>query len=587
MFFCKLPDREKRTAMKNIGLIITIMAVSFQLFAQEQFKHEKKMYKAPDGKLYVNKKLPVYLWISTSSDPNSQKVKLESEDSKAFVNPFFFDTEGYNSIRTPSKVDTITKKVIVPLEDIIWEVYADSYTPTTTITYNNSTIYRSNKRLYSSGNLVVSFKSEDVMSGVEKIFYSIDGTPFQEYKDSLTFDQEKEYTIKFYAVDNVGNAEETNTRIFSIDKTTPETKIEFEGDNSETVVSSRSKIKVVSVDNGSGVKKTMVSIDNAPVFTYSTPIAANFYKEGEHTITYYSVDNLGNTETTKSLTFFIDKTAPILIDEILGDSYFVNGKEYMSGRTQLKLTAIDNKAGVKTIMYSSDTKGYEEYKGPIYLPSNKDGLISVNFFALDKVNNKSQSGGSSSKYHNTYVDLRGPRIGYRYTGATFRNRDTTFINPQTKIALYGSDDESGMKQLLYSVNSGKEEEYTKPFSLENEGKYSITYRGLDNVNNNSSANFWFVVDKTGPDIFERYSIESIGQKSGFDLYPSHTVVFLSATDKDSGFERLQVSINNGPYAPYTGYINKLAKNTKYKIKVKAFDKLGNFKDKTFEFATGD
>jgi hypothetical protein len=185
------------------------------------------------------------------------------------------------------------------------------------------------------------------------------------------------------------------------------------------------------------------------------------------------------------------------------------------------------------------------------------------------------------------MDLKGPTLGFKYSGFTFRNRDTTFINAQTKVILYASDEESGVKKIVYTSNGGKEETYTQPVTFENEGKYTLSYRGYDNVNNSNFSSFWFIVDKTGPDIFERFSIESIGKKGGLDVYPSHVVVFLSATDKDSGFDRLQVSINDRPYSSYTGYINHLSKNAKYKIKVKAFDKLGNSKESTFEFATGD
>lgn len=570
---------------KNV-IILFALALSYGLMAQEQFKHEKKMFKAADGKLYCNKKLPIYLWVSTSPDPSSEKIKLESEDSRAYVNPFYFDTEGFNSIRTPSKVDTVTKKVLVPLQDILWEVYADSYSPTTSIQYVNAALYRKEKNLYVADGLKVGFRAEDALSGIEKTFYSVDSSAFQEYKDSLSFPQEKEYVVKFYSVDNVGNAEPTTTKKFTIDKTAPLTKLEYEGDQSGTVISMRSKIKLLPYDGVSGVKKTMVSIDNGKEFTYAAPIAASYYKEGEHTISFYSVDNLGNTEPAQKISFFIDKTPPILIDEVLGDSYFVNGREYTSGRTQLKLTALDNKAGVAHIYYTTDGKTYNEYTTPFGLP-NKEGSMVINFYAVDKVNNKTQSHGEGTKFHTTFMDLKGPRLGHKYQGLTFKNRDTVFINAQTKVFLYATDDESGVKEILYSSNTDKEQTYTQPLTYAKEGKYTLSYRGYDNVNNSSFSSFWFIVDKTGPDIFERFSIEPIGQKSNMNIYPSHTVVFLSATDKDCGFDRLQVSINDRPYAAYTGYINNLAKNTKYKIKVKAYDKLGNSKETVFEFMTGD
>jgi len=565
--------------------VITLIITFFNVAAQEQLKHEGKVYKSADGRLYVNKKLPVYLWISTSPNGNADKKLLESESSKAYVNPFYFDTEGYNSIRTPSKVDTSTKKVIQPQQDIIWEVYADSYAPTSTISYRSAGVRKVDKRLYAS-NLAIRLTANDALSGVERILYSIDGVAFVDYKDSISLVDEKEYTVSFYSVDNVGNAEATNVQKIFIDKSAPSTELQIVGDASENVVSARSKLRFIATDKISGVKRTMVSIDNSPHFLYVGPFAVSNLKEGEHTVSFHSTDNLGNDEAMQTKIIFVDKTAPILIDELLGDSYFVNGREYTSGRSQLKLTAIDNKAGVKDIFYTVDGKNYQIYSSPFYLP-NDGGNVIVNFYAVDKVNNRTAGSGSNSKFHAAFMDLKGPRLSHKFVGLSFRNRDTTFINPQTKIELFGSDDVSGMKKITYTVNNEKETDYSQPLTFDKEGVYTFSYRGYDNVNNSNFANLWFIVDKTGPEIFERYSIESIGKNVGLDVYPAHTVVFLSATDKDSGFDKLSYSLNDKPFIPYTGYINKLLKNTRYKVKVRAFDKLGNFKETSFEFMTGD
>ena len=53
--------------------------------------------------------------------------------------------------------------------------------------------------------------------------------------------------------------------------------------------------------------------------------------EGEHTISYFSEDILGNKEDEKSFDFYLDKSAPKVIDEIIGNTFIANGKEYYSG----------------------------------------------------------------------------------------------------------------------------------------------------------------------------------------------------------------------------------------------------------------
>lgn len=83
---------------KKIIAFVALFSLYFSttLFSQEQLKHTPKMYKSSDGKLYMNKSQPMYLWISTSPGNESEKIRLESEKHKKYSNPFYFDTEGYN-----------------------------------------------------------------------------------------------------------------------------------------------------------------------------------------------------------------------------------------------------------------------------------------------------------------------------------------------------------------------------------------------------------------------------------------------------------------------------------------------------------
>jgi len=82
-------------------------------------------------------------------------------------------------------------------------------------------------------------------------------------------------------------------------------------------------------------------------YTYGQPIKLSSLAEGEHTLTYFSVDKVNNNEEKKTHTFFLDKSAPRVISEVVGNTFIANGREYFSGRTKLKLVALDNKAGVR------------------------------------------------------------------------------------------------------------------------------------------------------------------------------------------------------------------------------------------------
>ena len=52
-------------------LIVTMLFFSclgFWAKAQAPLQHEKKIYVSPEGKIYINKALPLYLRLSTSPD---------------------------------------------------------------------------------------------------------------------------------------------------------------------------------------------------------------------------------------------------------------------------------------------------------------------------------------------------------------------------------------------------------------------------------------------------------------------------------------------------------------------------------------
>jgi hypothetical protein len=54
--------------------------------------------------------------------------------------------------------------------------------------------------------------------------------------------------------------------------------------------------------------------------------------------------------------------------DVLGVRFIVGDRIYFSGRTKLKLTAVDKKLGVKEIKYFIDDMG-GAYSDPFYLPS--------------------------------------------------------------------------------------------------------------------------------------------------------------------------------------------------------------------------
>ncbi len=591
-----------------ISFLFTLIFFSnfFSVKAQKKLEHKKKIYFREDGRMFINRDLPVYLWIST--DKKEKPELLNSETTPEYANPMYFDTEGWNTVRSPSAVDKKTKITVVPEQDIIFNIFADSEAPHINIDFGKSVIYKKDNILYCGKNTEIKLIAKDSKkkivkrdetSGVENIYISEEKRIFKIYENSIKVpDNETEYFYKFYAVDNVGNVSITKNLKFILDISPPITKLNLQGDQKENIISGRTKIILTAEDKISRVKHIYYKIDdNKKKHFYRYPFNVKHLSEGNHTIKYYSIDNVENEEEIKKFDFFLDKSPPKTLDEVIGNKFFANGVGYSSGRTKFKINAVDNKAGLREIYYSLDGKKYQIYEKPFYLPT-KSGDLEIKYYAVDFVNNSSNKNSkndnnsiNSTNNRLTYVDLNGPKMQYSFEGAFFKTRDTIFISNKTMIKLDGTDKESGLQYITYGIDGEKHKNYNEKFHIESkgEGLHKVNYKGFDNVENSNTDDFFFVTDNTGPDVYERFSTLPIGKKTtetkSVDVYSDYVILFLSATDKSVGFSKIFYSINGDKEEVYKRYISDFEKGRDYIIEMRALDYLGNYsKIKSIEFS---
>ena len=564
--------------MRNWIIVLLIFIVPEILVAQQQPEHILKPYQASDGKLYWPAELPVYIKLSASPEDEAESHLMKSERSAEYVDPYFFDTEGINFIRTKWAINKKTKESVWPLEEVLWEVYRDGTAPETELKLNNSNYLTKGDQLIGKDELKIHLLAKDELSGLDRVYFSINGEPFEEYQSEIILSTEAEYLLKYYSVDQVGNAEPVKSQKIILDLSAPATSFYYEGPAHDDIISSKTRIGLKSEDAIFSSSKIFYVLDENDTIHYKGLIEAGSMAEGEHNIVFFSQDNLGNLEKSQSRTFFVDKTAPFITSDVLGDLYISNGKEYSSGRTRIKLVALDNKAGIEGIYYSVNDGDYQRYENPFFL-SGQSGSQSIRFYAVDQVGNKSMSSTGSEKGSAPYLDLAGPSLGSEFKGPTFITRDTVFVNSNTKINLFGSDPESGLHKIMYQVDGSLETEYDNPFQLSGSGLHIIDFIGFDNVSNTNRSRLSVILDELGPEIESTPSISAIGQQEingkNLPVYSSHVMFYLSALDKTVGVEDIAYSINGNPDIIYHQPIKNFKPGEVYRIVVKATDKLGN------------
>lgn len=580
-------------------MLLLILSVTLNAQSPEQ-QAEKKAYRSDDNRLYVNKDLGVYIWLSTSPDPDAEKIRLMSDTSSRYSNPMYFDTEGYNTVRSPSCVDTNTHKTVYPLHDIIFEVYADGISPSTRSIFNPPEAKIIKGKKYYGGTLEITLKSTDAVSGVDKLFYSLNDNTFSEYSKPLSDVREGENILKYYGTDRVGNTETVHEETLYLDNTPPKTDYFIEGNKNEKYISANALIKLTSEDQTSGVKAIYYRINNGKFTLYSSPIPVKVLAGDNATVSYYAEDQLGNKEKTKTIgsaqgievegqkpdnvvfEFYVDREAPdVKIEiEVLGDQY--EGKyKYVSPRTKFKITAEDQKAGVETIRYSINSSTLSnQYTEPFTL--EKEGLQYVHASATDYVGNV-----ASPLIKPFFNDIQSPVTTLKVGSPKFNSRDTLFITSGTTLSLTAADLHSGIKSIVYSIDDGELQDYTQPFKVSGSGIRTIHYRSTDNVNNQETEQKMVVfTDNEAPKIHYHFSVESIGNKivrdENYTIYPTNVMLYIAATDSRSGGEKIEYSVNGGPLL--TANPIKSLSPGNYLIEVYAYDVLGNKSKETIKFA---
>ncbi|MGD2034604.1 MAG: hypothetical protein PVF73_06090 [Bacteroidales bacterium] len=586
--------------MKRLLSCFFILVCIF-LSSPAQEKPEKKVYISDENnRLYVNKDLGIYLWLSTSPDPNAEKVRLVSDSSDRYSNPMYFDTEGYNTVRSPWRVDTVTKKTVYPRGDIIFEVYADGIPPSSRSAYHSSVYKLIGGNKYYSPDLRIELRSHDAVSGVKSTSCSLNGNPYAIYDKALEKFKEGMNTLRFYSIDHVGNMEQEKEDIFYMDTRPPVTEFEIDNLGNEKYVSSKTTIKLISKDSLSGVKGIYYRINDGKQIKYYRPIPVSALGSEDGTITFFAEDYLGNREKEQviggkgtyqrpgesseasdvTFEFYVDNDPPEVELSVENDLY--KGKyNFVSARSKFNIEATDEKAGVGKTVYSINSYNIDiPYTQPFTI--EKEGLKYLRLKAVDYVKNE-----SPVQLHTYFCDTDPPNTNIVIGSPKFSSRDTLFISGKTEISFASSDNQSGLKSVSYSLNGTDFKEYSTPFTIEKPGLQTISYHASDNVNNKNDIKTRLVfLDNKPPVIHYHFSVESIGRKTVRDevytIYPTNTMLYIAATDASSGGEKILYKINDGNTRS-DNPLRGLAPGN-YHIEIEAFDVLGNKSAEIIKFA---
>jgi len=239
-----------------------------------------------------------------------------------------------------------------------------------------------------------------------------------------------------------------------------------------TYVTPTTPVSFSIVDNsGVVIDSTSIKIDLLPWTDYTGTFRLT--SEGEHTLQWYSTDNLGNVESVKSQTLRVDGTPPTT-NLSIGAPNFTAMVTYVNSSTPLAFSSVDG--GITPVgvaetsfrMWNGSWSDWASY-GAQFRLTGFDHIFNLEYRSTDKLGNTEENRTSTVVLDNTAPQ---PMINFADADLTV---DTTFN-------LTATDSGSGVRLIEYRIDSGAWMNYTGEFKL-SEGTHTIDYRATDNLGN--------------------------------------------------------------------------------------------------------
>lgn len=267
-----------------------------------------------------------------------------------------------------------------------------------------------------------------------------------------------------------------------------------------------------------------------------------------------------------------DTEAPATSAKVDGDQ---NGDGAYIGQATVTVEATDAGSGVDTVEYALGADGeWQPYTAPVVV--NEVGDHTVRYRATDKAGNAAEEKSVDFAVAAPPTDDETPPE----TSATVTGEkdDAGAYLGMATVTVTASDTGSGVNTIEYALGAdGEWQPYSAPVMVHEVGEHTVRYRATDrsgNVADEKSVEFTVVEppsqDQTAPET----SVKVEGDKNSDGAFITSAKATVAATDDDSGVDKVEYSLDGGPYLAYTTpvIVDRVGHHT---IAHRATDKAGN------------
>ncbi|MFQ5811232.1 MAG: CARDB domain-containing protein, partial [Armatimonadota bacterium] len=321
-----------------------------------------------------------------------------------------------------------------------------------------------------------------------------------------------------------------------------------------TYVTSSTPLDFAVIDqSGTGILRTLYTIDGGLPVNYTATGTFSLTGEGIHSMSWFSEDFAGNSEAANFGLVIVDDTPPA-VSILVGAPNYTATDTWIAPSTSIDFTAVDGgivPVGVDAVecrLWYGSWSPWSTLAGPFTLTG--EGLHYVEYRATDLL-------GNAGAVRNATLIVDGmPPTTTIDVGDPMYQGDDLYVTSATQIGLLVTDGgvvPVGTDSAEYNVNDAGWIPYLTPFALTGaDGLRTVTYRAVDLLGNLEAVQILLVVlDNTPPT-----TAPAIGDPKFFAaeiFVTSETPVTLNTTDGGAGVNRTLVRIWNGTWSAWSDY----------------------------------
>lgn len=341
-----------------------------------------------------------------------------------------------------------------------------------------------------------------------------------------------EYTVKITAFDKAGNPASTKVSTFTLDATLPvvtatvssgvtahkSAMTNEDGDSYDYYYCTDVGVDFTYFDTNKG---TITVTDNGSPVTVSWKADSTgkykgtyaFATEGTHSIVITGTDQAGNEAVQKTLTFYIDKTAPVVTTVLNGGLVYTEsmGLVKMSGDTTLTASVSDvaedvNDLNIQIVKAVPD----QPVSTPEYVKTSaraftfaEEADYTINLFAIDMAGNQGATRSVKFRLDKTApaLSISGANGGTSssQTTVSFSMKELFWSDATGSVDIYRKADDDSAETLYKTITitpTGFDTVVSE--TLTETGEYRFEFTASDWIGHQSEASQTLIIDREAP-----------------------------------------------------------------------------------------